>query len=169
LEEEAMKFYGKRSMSEILAIILNCTLVIGFIGTLVIFYNVISISPETMNIGKKTMVIILLAVGICCVFLMVFELKNILNTLVEANPFVEKNVRSMRRISIECFIIAVCYFINFIFGGNINKFLLLYIDSKGIHTDMEFFIFVFAGCFIYILSKVFQQAIKYKEDNDFTI
>ena len=37
------------------------------------------------------------------------------------------------------------------------------------HTDAEIFIFLLAGCFVGILSKVFEQAVKYKKDNDETI
>lgn len=44
-----------------------------------------------------------------------------------------------------------------------------YIYEKGIHTDTELIIFLIAGVFIAILSKIFKEAVKYKEENDYTI
>ena len=164
-----MKYYGKKSMSAVLEMILYITLIIGAIATAMIFYNTLFNMKEDIGIGMKVLVIILLAVGISCVFLIVIELKRVMSTLVKADPFVRANVKSLKRISVDCFIIAGCYLINFIFGSNFKEFQFIYVDSKGIHTDMEFIIFIFAGCFIAILSKVFQQAVQYKEENDFTI
>ena len=164
-----MKYYGKKSMSAALEMVLNITLFIGAIATAIIFYNTLFNMNEDIGMGMKVLVIILLAAGICCVFLIVLELKRVMSTLVKADPFVRANVKSLQRVSVDCFIIAGCYLINFIFGSNFKEFQFIYIDSKGIHTDMEFIIFIFAGCFIAILSKVFQQAVQYKEENDFTI
>ena len=39
----------------------------------------------------------------------------------------------------------------------------------GVHTDLEVFIFLFAAAFIYILAKVFDKAVTFKEENDLTI
>ncbi|MBC2580198.1 DUF2975 domain-containing protein [Clostridium sp. DJ247] len=164
-----MKYYGKGSMAALVEIILNCTLVIGVAATGLIFYNTLFNMKQNIAMGKKTLVILLLAVGIICVFLIVLELRKVMNTLVNANPFVTANIKSLKRISVECFIIAGCYLINFLFGSNFKEFQFIYVDSRGIHTDMEFIIFIFAGCFIAILSKVFQQAVQYKEESDFTI
>ncbi|MDP4143397.1 MAG: DUF2975 domain-containing protein [Bacillota bacterium] len=164
-----MKYYGKKSMASVLEIILNITLFIGAIATGLIFYNTLFNAKDNIGSGKKALIILLLAIGICCVFLIVIELKRVISTLVKADPFVAANVKSLRRISVECFIIAGCYLVNFIFGSNFREFQFIYVDSKGIHTDMEFIIFIFAGCFIAILSKVFEQAVQFKEENDFTI
>lgn len=169
MRSDFMKYYGRKSMSAVLEMILNITLLIGAIATALIFYNTLFNMKEDIGMGMKILVIILLAVGISCVFLIVIELKRVMSTLVKADPFVRDNVRSLKRISVDCFIIGGCYLINFIFGSNLKEFQFIYIDSKGIHTDMEFIIFIFAGCFIAILSKVFQQAVQYKEENDFTI
>jgi hypothetical protein len=164
-----MKYYGKRSMSAVLEAVLIFTLIIGAIATGMIFYDILFNMKQNIDIGKKVLVIILLAVGITSAFLIVIDLKKVMSTLVKSDPFIRANVRSLKRISVDCFIIAGCYLMNFIFGSNFKEFQFIYIDSKGIHTDMEFIIFIFAGCFIAVLSKVFQQAVQYKEENDFTI
>lgn len=165
-----MKYYGKGSMSSVLKKTLDVLLIIGAIATILIFKSVIlgKVSEE-ISIGTKVLIAVLLAVGICCVFLIVFNLIKVLNSLVNSNPFVASNVIILKRISMQCFAIALCYIINFIFNSNLKEFQFIYVDNGGVHTDMEFIIFIFAGCFIYILSKVFKQAIDYKDENDFTV
>ncbi|MBU3197369.1 DUF2975 domain-containing protein [Clostridium algidicarnis] len=165
-----MKYYGKGSMSSVLKKTLDVILIVGVIATILIFKSVLlgKVSEE-ISMSKKVLITVLLAVGICCVFLIVFNLIKVLNSLVNSNPFVVSNVIILKRVSIQCFAIAFCYIINFIFNSNLKEFQFIYVDNKGVHTDMEFIIFIFAGCFIYILSKVFQQAIDYKDENDFTV
>ena len=102
-------------------------------------------------------------------FLIVANLRKILLSLMKANPFIRENVKALKKVSSECFIIAGCYICNMVINSNFKDFNFIYVDDKGIHTDMEFIIFLFAGCFILILAKVFQQAVEYKEENDFTI
>ncbi|SHI88153.1 Protein of unknown function [Clostridium cavendishii DSM 21758] len=164
-----MKYYGKKSMAAILNGVLTLTLVLGVIGAGCILYYTIFKIDNGVSTGKQILLITLLAVGISCVFLIVFQLKKVLLSLVNEKPFIKSNVILLRKISIECYTIALCYIINFMVNSNLKEFQFIYVDQKGIHTDMEFIIFIFAGLFIAILSKVFNQAVEYKEENDFTI
>lgn len=164
-----MKYYGEKSMSSILKRILDVVLIIGVIATLMIFKNTFFGNISDISMGKKFLIGSLLIIGISCVFLIVIHLRKVLASLVNSNPFVVENVKILKRVSIECFTIALCYIINFFVNSNFKDFEFIYVDAKGVHTDMEFIIFIFAGCFIFILSKVFQQAVNYKEENDFTI
>lgn len=164
-----MRYYGKKSMAGALEIILNCTLIVGIIAALSIVYNTAFNFEHEIGLGQKTLIMILLITGVICVCLMVIQLKRVIATLVKGNPFVIENVKALKKIALECFIISLCYLVNFFINLNFKEFKFIYIDSNGIHTDMEFIIFVFAGCFLLILSKVFDQAVKYKEENDFTI
>ena len=92
-----------------------------------------------------------------------------MNSLVKANPFVWKNVESLKIVATSCFIICACYVLNIFINNQYLNLKLIEIDAKGIHTDIEFIIFFFAGCFTLVLSKVFKQAIEVKEENDFTV
>lgn len=164
-----MKYYGERSMVGMLKLILNLTLVAGVIAAASILYSTGVNLKSQIDPWDKGIIMLLLCIGIICVFLIVIQLKRVINTLIEANPFVMGNVKNLRKISVECFIVAGCYLVNFLINLNFKEFKFIYVDSNGIHTDMEFIIFIFAGCFILILSKVFEQAVEYKEENDFTV
>jgi len=162
-----MKYYGKKSLSSMLNIILSMILFFGVILTGVTYYKTFSL--DNIRSVDGIILFLLLTIGVICTFTIIIELKRVIKTLVLENPFTLKNVKSLRRITSSCFIIAGCYLINFLIGIGKNDYSIIYIDTKGVHTDAEIFIFLLAGCFVGILSNVFQQAVKYKDDNDLTI
>lgn len=162
-----MKYYGKKSLSSVINIIMFIVLLFGIILTGYTFYT--TFNNKTINLLSKSIIISLLIVGIVCTFIIVINLKKVTKTLIKENPFVFENVKALRKISISCFIIAGCYIINLLLSLTKENFQIIYIDSAGIHTNAEIFIFLIAGCFIKILSKVFEKAVKYKQENDLTI
>jgi len=162
-----MKYYGKKSLSGILNIILSIVLLFGAILTCLTYYK--TFSENNIVTVEGIILIIILTIGVICTFTVIIELKRIVKTLVFENPFTLKNIKSLRRITFSCFIIAGCYLLNFLVNIEKESYNIIYIDTKGVHTDAEIFIFLLAGCFVGILSKVFEQAVKYKKDNDLTI
>lgn len=164
-----MKYYGEKSLASVLKFILNFLLVIGICMFIYISKNVISSNDLQIGFLRKMTIYGLFLIGSISLILIVYNLKKIVNSLVEVNPFIRENVKSLKMIATECFIITGCYLINFFINPKYGDFNLITVDMKGIHTDMECFIFLFAGCFIFILSKVFEQAVEVKEENDLTI
>ncbi|CAM2976473.1 DUF2975 domain-containing protein [Hathewaya histolytica] len=164
-----MKFYESKALSRTLGIILNIILVFGIVMTAIVYYNTFFINSKSLDGTWKPLMAIILTLGIVCIFLIVFELKKITCTLVKGNPFLWENVNSLNKISKYCFVISGCYFLNFIFNIGKGTYKFIYIDTKGIHTDTELIIFLLAGIFIAILSKIFKEAVKFKEENDYTI
>lgn len=162
-----MKYYGKKSLCSILNVILNIILVFGVFLSCKTYYD--TFTKNNMKSIQGIIIAILLTVGVICTFLIVIEFKKIIKTLIAENPFVWSNVKSLRKITIGSLVIAGCYFINYIVNIKKATYSMIYIDSKGVHTDAEIFIFLLFGCFMAILSKLFEEAIKYKEDNDLTI
>lgn len=162
-----MKYYGKKSLASVLDSILTIVLIAGVILTVITYYQAFA-NNDVINF-VVVISLILLTIGIASIFIVVIELKKVIKTLVLENPFTLGNVRSLKRIAYSCFVVAGCYFINFFVNIGKDNFKMIYVDGKGIHTDYELFVFLLAGCFIGILSKVFEQAVKYKEDNDLTI
>ena len=162
-----MKYYGKKSLSSMLNITLSMILFFGVILTGLTYYK--TFSEDNMKNIDGIILFIILTIGVICTFTIIIELKRVIKTLVLENPFILENVKSLRRITFSCFTISGCYLINFLIGIGKNDYSIIYIDTKGVHTDAEIFIFLLAGCFVGILSKVFQQAVKYKKDNDLTI
>lgn len=164
-----MKYYGKKSLSSFLKVVLDVLLLIG-VG-LFIFISKDTLLSASLKEATPILVFVygLFLIGGTSLIYIVYNLRKITKTLITREPFVWDNVRSLKRIWIGSFIIAICYFINFFINPNYKSFQIIYIDTKGIHTDFEFFIFFFAGLFILVLEKVFKMAVEYKEENDLTI
>ncbi|WP_142415357.1 DUF2975 domain-containing protein [Hathewaya massiliensis] len=164
-----MMSYEKHSLSKILAFVLDMILIFGIIITAIVYYNTFFIDTKSFQGSNKIIMGILLTIGVVCIFLIVFQLKKITYTLVKGSPFIWDNVKSLNKISKYCFVIAGCYFLNFLVNIGKETYRFIYIDEKGIHTDTELIIFLISGVFIAILSRIFKEAVKYKEENDYTI
>ena len=95
---------------------------------------------------------------ICGIFacLIVYELRKLIRSVEEENCFVKKNVRSLRKMGSYSFVIA---------GTTAIRFFLYF--TPGVFVVV--LVFVIAGLFSKVLAKVFEQAVEYKEDTDFTI
>lgn len=163
-----MKYYGKKSLSQALKIMLDILLVVGALYFFQALKQAFKLKGEITNL-ESFGVFLLLIIGCFCVFIIVFNIRSIMDSLVKENPFTRENVKALKRMSICCGTVATCYIINLIINFSSGQYKLIYIDNTGIHTDMEFLIFIFAGLFIYVLSKVFENAIEFKEENDYTV
>lgn len=171
-----MKYYGKKSLASFLKIPVNLLLISGIIAYAIIaIVNYPQLLKETFAKAdtllkvKGAITYILFIIGGIAAISIVFNLRKIVNSLVEINPFIKQNVVSLKRIAVGCFIICGCYIINIFINNQYKNFSVIHIDLKGIHTDAEFLIFFFLGCFIMILANVFSHAVEVKEENDFTI
>ena len=164
-----MKYYGKISLSSLLKLMLDALIIVGFIVYLLILRRALVVQGVNLLNFKTIITCILFVLGGFALLCIMYYLRRIVNSLVKASPFVRENVESLKIIAISCFIISGSYVLNFFINNQYLSFKLIDIDAKGIHTDIEFIIFFFAGCFTLILSKVFKQAIEVKEENDFTI
>ncbi|SNS96632.1 Protein of unknown function [Anaerovirgula multivorans] len=164
-----MKYYGKNSLSSFLKVVLDVLLLIGL--GLFIFISKDTLFTTSFKEATPILAFVygLFLIGGTSLIYIVYNLRKITKTLITREPFVWDNVRSLKKIWIGSFIIAICYFINFFINPSYKSFEIIYIDAKGIHTDFEFFIFFFAGVFILVLEKVFKSAVEYKEENDLTI
>lgn len=93
--------------------------------------------------------------GIVCLGL-VNEIRKIFKTLNRRNPFMMDNVKSLNRIGVFSFVIAVAYIIK-IFCYN------------SVLTAIIAMVFIIAGLFSLVLAEVFRQATVVKEENDLTV
>lgn len=160
-----MKDNRYSAMGKYLIITLNILIAFGILACLEI---IISTSFKALN----TQVIVncfLFFIGTASLVFILYSLRRILKSVIKEGPFNRCNVKSLYNIAISCFVITICYLINFFYNNQFKSFALIDIDAKGIHTDTEFLIFFFAGFFILILAQVYKQAIEVKEENDFTI
>jgi hypothetical protein len=164
-----MKYYGKHSLASILKIAMDILLILG--PLVFIFVLVLSIHNGEGDFANLRNVFtgLLYITGGSSLLAILYNLRNIIASLINSTPFIMKNVHRLRNIAISCFLVSSSYILNFFVNQQFKNFKFISIDSSGIHTDIEFLIFFFTGCFILILSKVFKQAVEVKEENDFTI
>ncbi|MCM1541048.1 MAG: DUF2975 domain-containing protein [Blautia sp.] len=88
--------------------------------------------------------------------LLIQELRKIFRTVVARNCFVTENVNSLRRMgNISFFIVAMS--------------LVRCIVYLTIAMAVVIFVFIIAGLFSRVLAYVFEEAVRYKEENDMTI
>lgn len=164
-----MKYYGEMSLASFLKISLDIMIVIGIVIYFILSKGMLMDKAVDMLWGRYIITYLLFSIGGISVILILFKLRKVVCSLINVTPFIRDNVLSLKRISLLSFVISICYALNFVINGQYKNFSIAYIDSSGIHTDIEFLIFFFAGWFILILSQVFKQAVEVKEENEFTI
>ena len=101
------------------------------------------------------MVIIYFVLGIAAVVIL-RELRKIFKTVIEKNCFVRENVVSLDKMCKWSFFIVLMSIVRTI----------VYVTPAMLVVIL---VFVIAGLFSKVLSFVFEEAIGYKEENDFTI
>lgn len=101
------------------------------------------------------LILIYVSVGIVCIAA-TWILRGILRTVVEGRCFIQENVTGLKRISI-CFLLLVIFLVC---RGIIYLTMAILIDT---------FLFFIAFVFCRVVALVFQEAVRYKEENDLTI
>lgn len=100
-------------------------------------------------------VIIYFVLGIAALVL-IRELRRIFRTVLEEDCFVEENVASLRKMGNWSFFIA---------GMSVVRCIVYMTVAMGV----VILVFVIAGLFSKVLACVFEQAVRYKLENDLTI
>ncbi|MCI6466720.1 MAG: DUF2975 domain-containing protein [Faecalicatena sp.] len=93
--------------------------------------------------------------GICGITI-VYQLRKMMKTVVEQNCFVEANIASLKMMGKVSFVISALFILKLFFFITPATFVII----------LTFFI---AGIFSHVLSCVFQEAVRYKLENDLTI
>jgi hypothetical protein len=164
-----MKTYGHTTLARFLKIILSVLIVIGALIFLFILIRYLTNSELQGRTFQVVITSIIFLTGGIALLSIMYYLIRIIDTLINVTPFVWDNVKSLKRIAVACFVISGSYFINFFVNAQYKDFRFVTIDIRGVHTYIEFLIFFFAGCFIMVLVQVFKQAVRLKEENDFTV
>lgn len=100
-------------------------------------------------------VIIVMLSGVGCVYIL-YNLKQMFRSLLEGNPFVDKNVSHFRKIAAACGLIAFLYLF--------KCFFMFTYATLVIAT-----VFVVGCLFCLTLKDLFKQAINYKIETELTI
>lgn len=100
-------------------------------------------------------VIIYFVLGVSAIVL-IQELRKIFKTVLDANCFVMENVASLRKMGNWSFFIAGMSVVRSIVWSTIAMAVVI-------------LVFMIAGLFSKVLALVFEEAVRYKEENDLTI
>lgn len=110
--------------------------------------------PGVMEHYEET-VIIYFVLGIAALVL-IRELRKIFRTVLEENCFVRENVESLGKMGNWSFFIALM---------SVVRSIVYMTTAMGV----VILVFVIAGLFSKVLARVFEQAVRYKEENDLTV
>ena len=103
----------------------------------------------------KEAVVIYFVLGIAAVKI-IWELRKMFKTVLEKNCFVQENVASLQKMGKWSFFIVLM--------SLVRTFVYMTIAM-----GVVILVFLIAGLFSFVLAFVFEEAIGYKEENDFTI
>lgn len=110
---------------------------------------------EEMSEQYWPMLIIFGLSGICGLII-VFQLRKMMKTVVKRECFVDNNTKSLSTMGKVSFVITVLFAVKCVLLPTPASFVIV----------LTFFI---AGIFSHVLSLVFEEAVRFKEENDLTI
>ena len=91
-----------------------------------------------------------------CRLIIVYQLRKMMKTVVKRECFVDNNTKSLSTMGKVSFVITVLFIVKCILLPTPASFVIV----------LTFFI---AGVFSHVLSLVFEEAVRFKEENDLTI
>ena len=104
---------------------------------------------------EKEIIVIYFVLGIAALAI-IRELRKIFATVLKEDCFTEQNVESLKRMSMLSFFIVLMSIVRSIVYLTVAMLVVI-------------LVFLIAGLFSRVLAAVFAQAVKYKQENDFTI
>lgn len=149
--------YNIKPLTKITKYFVNIILLLGVLTTVLVPYIVPKII-KYYNLDNHLVlptIITLIICGLLAVYIL-NQIRIMINTIFRGNPFVIENAISFKKMAIAAFIVAVIFIIK-----------LLYWFTYA--TVIIVAVFVIAGLLSLTLKDIFEQAVKYKEDNDLTI
>ncbi|MCH5252524.1 MAG: DUF2975 domain-containing protein [Lachnospiraceae bacterium] len=101
------------------------------------------------------MLMIYMLIGLISIFV-TFQLRKILRTVADGDCFTDANVIRLKKISLGFFLLALMLLLRSILYPTMAIFI-------------ELFLFLLAWIFCLVVASVFEEAVRYKEENDLTI
>lgn len=162
-----MKYLGEKSISHILKTILGIFWYIGWLAFLIlIISSIISIYRY------KGMLNIIATIGVLVIassiLFIIFQLRNILGTLISKDPFSISNVYRFRNIGFSTLLVGIFILVNDLYFKGLRTF-TIFDDSSGVYTNIDIYIPFLFGVFSLILAEIFKIAYQIHEENKLTI
>lgn len=119
------------------------------------------------QVWKNEYVVLTLFLLLCgaCTAVILWQAKQVLDTILKEEPFTMKNARSLKTAAVCCFVISGAALVRLIWG------FVFYQSISPLLTYNAFFvpIFLMGGLLFLVMSALFRQATELKEENDLTI
>lgn len=148
---------GNKTIAKLVKLLLDVLLAIGLLFLLafpILLNSDYNIYKHYQSIALH-MYVILILTDLAILFV-ILELRKIYKTIIHGQPFTLDNSKSLFRMGIASFSLALVFFIKlFIF--------------KTILTYVMLLVLIIAGCFSFTLAELFKEAFRVKEENDLTI
>ena len=137
--------------------VLDVLFVLGILGTVSLPWSLRWASTLYPSLGEHitAQTLLLMCCGVGAVAI-IFELRRMFGTVLAHNCFVQQNIISLRRMGYFALGIALCSAVR-----------LLLVCTPA--TLLIIGVFFLASLFSFVLSQVFDRAVRYKEENDLTI
>lgn len=154
-----MSLIGKKSFGSFVKIILDILFYLVMVS-LVMSPKVTKIYLDLRLFGtgeylySTVLSVTLLSGGV--VLYVLYHLRKIFKSINDHNPFCESNVKSLFRMGTASFLLATFFIVKLAILQSLLTYILI-------------FVLIIAGCFSWVLSEVFAEALRVKEENDLTI
>lgn len=148
----------KESIIRITKLLLDFMFFAGILVTVSLPFTILWITdlyPDVIRAHYTEYVVIYFALGLLAIAIL-GELRKMFRTVLKGDCFVYDNVVSLQRMGTYSFMIAAISLVR-------N---LMYLTNA---MSVVILVFVVAGLFSKVLAFVFEDAIRYKEENDLTI
>lgn len=149
-----------KTLGKYLVLFLKAFNVLSIIFLLLLYFIV-----KKVGIHFDWFIMMIYPCGICFIYI-VHEFILMFETFKENEPFNSDNIERLKKSMKVCFIISLLVVIALL----INIFLYSYYSLQ-LRVALAFIAILFfgVGVALYIISVLFKQAVKYKEENDLTI
>ena len=154
-----MEVLGKKGIGSVLKILLQISFSFGIIILVafpIIIYN------ENPSINPN---IVIFYPNAICLLIIIHQFVGLFDSLKNSNPFCENTVRRLKFSSKICGVASIFWIIDFLYEALLVKNII------SVLLTLLFLVILFIGVTIalYILSELFNQALKYKNENELTI
>lgn len=149
-----------KRVGKIIKIVLEIFSIIGIL-ILLFLYSI----TKVIGIHYDLFIIFIYPCGVCFLYL-VYEFIKLFDSLENNKPFCKDNIKRFKISMHLSFIISLLILIALVICNYVYNYYSLQLKVALIF--MSFLFFCFSVCF-YVLSELFRQANKYKEENDLTI
>lgn len=153
-----MQVFSIEGLSRFLKVCLRATFVIGVFVTVCLSYILKKyfwwyfLNDQTYYLAC----VVVISISGVATLNIVWQLSYIMATIHNKNPFTNKNVVCLKRISYSCFVVSILFFILLLFRLSLFVVIISYI-------------FIILGFCCIVLSGLFKKAVEFKTENDLTV